>query len=134
MSPRARATAATEPIAAPSDVAPLPSASGSLRSSASSWSSPIRPWRGRMTFGAPPPKATTPRRLPRRLATWPTAIATPSATSALRRSAVPNVIEAEASSTIQAVSARSPTCTRTCGSRIRAVTFQSMCRTSSPGW
>ena len=48
-----------------------------------------RPWRGRSTRGSPPPKATTPRRLPRRVATWPMASATPSATSALRRSAVP---------------------------------------------
>ena len=93
----------------------------------------MRPWRGRITFGAPPPNATTPSRLPRRLATWPMAIATPSATSALRRSAVPKVIEADVSSTSHAVSARSPTCTRTCGSRMRAVTFQSMWRTSSPG-
>ena len=103
------------------------------RSSASSCSRPRRPWRGRSTFGAPPPNATTPSRLPRRVATWPIASATPSATSALRRSAVPNVIEAETSSTSQAVSARSPTCTRTCGSCMRAVTFQSMWRTSSPG-
>jgi hypothetical protein len=43
------------------------------------------------------------------------------------------VIEAETSSSSHAVIARSPTCTRTCGSRIRAVTFQSMWRTSSPG-
>ena len=90
---------------------------------------------GRAAMRAPPPpKPTTPSRLPRRVATWPIASATPSATSALRRSAVPNVIEAEVSSTSHVVSARSPTCTRTCGSRMRAVTFQSMCRTSSPGW
>ena len=59
---------------------------------------------------------------------------TPSATSALRRSAVPKLMEAETSSTSHAVIARSPTWTRTCGSRKRAVTFQSMKRTSSPGW
>ena len=51
---------------------------------------------------------------------------TPSATSALRRSAVPKLIEGEMSSISHAVIARSPTCTRTCGSCIRAVTFQSM--------
>jgi hypothetical protein len=51
----------------------------------------------------------------------------------LRRSAVPKVMLADASSSSQPVSARSPTCTRTCGSRMRAVTFQSMWRTSSPG-
>ena len=61
------------------------------------------------------------------------ASATPSATSALRRSAVPKLIEAETSSSSQHVIARSPTCTRTCGSFMRAVTFQSMWRTSSPG-
>ena len=79
-------------------------------------SSPSRPWRGRSMRGSPAPNASTPSRLPRRVATWPTASATPSATSVLRRSAVPNVIEADTSSTSQAVSARSPTCTRTCGS------------------
>ena len=79
------------------------------------------------------PNVTTPSRLPRRVATWPSTRATPSATSALRRSAVPKVIEAEASSTSQVVSARSATSTRTCGSPVRAVTFQSMRRTSSPG-
>ena len=79
-------------------------------------SRPRRPWRGRSTRGSPPPSATTPSRLPRRVATWPIASATPSATSALRRSAVPNVIEAETSSSSHAVIARSPTCTRTCGS------------------
>ena len=99
---------------------------GSARSSASSWSRPSRPWRGRMTLVASPPNDTTPSRLPRREATWPIASATPSATSALRRSAVPNVIDADVSSTSQLVSARSPTCTRTCGSCMRAVTFQSM--------
>ena len=70
-------------FAAPIDVAPAPSSSGSARSSASR-SRPRRPWRGRITFGAPPPNDTTPSRLPRRVATWPMASETPSATSALR--------------------------------------------------
>ena len=103
------------------------------RSSPSSPSRPSRPWRGRSAWPVLAPAVTTPSRLPRRVATWPIASATPSATSALRRSAVPNVIEAETSSSSHAVRARSPTCTRTCGSRMRAVTFQSMWRTSSPG-
>ena len=46
---------------------------------------------------------------------------------------MPKVIEGEASSTSQVVSARSATSTRTCGSPVRAVAFQSMRRTSSPG-
>ena len=75
----------------------------------------------------------SPSRLPRCVARWPTASATPSATSALRRSAVPNVIDGETSSSSQVVSARSGTWTRTCGTVVRAVTFQSMRRTSSPG-
>ena len=66
-------------------------------------------------------------------ARWPNASATPSATSALRRSAVPNVIDGETSSSSQQVSARSGTWTRTWGTVVRAVTFQSIWRTSSPG-
>jgi hypothetical protein len=112
--------------ASPSDVAPVPSPAGSARSSASSPSRPSRPWRGRSTRGSGPPNATTPSRFPRRVDTCPIARLTPSATSALRRSAVPKVIDAETSSISHAVIARSPTWTRTCGSRIRAVTFQSM--------
>ena len=93
----------------------------------------MRPWRGRMHLrgAAAERHHAEPVAAPARHVA--DAIATPSATSALRRSAVPKVIEAEVSSTSQAVSARSPTCTRTCGSRMRAVTFQSMWRTSSPG-
>ena len=82
--------------AVPSEVAPAPSparARGAARPAARA--GPRRPWRGRMTRGSPPPNASTPSRLPRRVATWPTASATPSATSALRRSAVPNAIEAD---------------------------------------
>ena len=79
------------------------------------------------------PNATRPSRLPRRLARWPSASATPSATSALRRSAVPNAIDGETSSASQVTSTRSARSTRTCGSPVRAVTFQSIRRTSSPG-
>ena len=50
----------------------------------------MRPWRGRRMRVSPAPNPSTPSRFPRRVATWPTASATPSATSALRRSAVPN--------------------------------------------
>ena len=71
-----------------------PPSLGSSRSAPSSPSSPRRPWRGGRTRGLARRTSTTPSRLPRRVATWPSASATPSATSALRRSAVPNVIEA----------------------------------------
>ncbi len=79
------------------------------------------------------PKVTTPSLFPRRVARWPTARATPSATSALRRSAVPNCIETDVSITSQLTRTRSASVTRTCVSIVRAVTFQSMRRTSSPG-
>jgi hypothetical protein len=42
-------------------------------------------------------------------------------------------MESEVSITSQVVRARSATCTRTWGSPVRAVTFQSISRTSSPG-
>ena len=58
---------------------------------------------------------TVPSRLPRRVAAYPTATATPSATSALRRSPVPNAIDADASSTSHVTSTRSASSTRTCG-------------------
>ena len=67
------------------------------------------------------------------LARWPRASATPSATSAFRRSAVPNDIEAETSSASQVTSTRSARSTRTWVSPVRAVTFHSIRRTSSPG-
>jgi hypothetical protein len=50
----------------------------------------------------------------------------------LRRSAVPNCIEGEVSSTSQVTSTRSASRTRTWGCPVRAVTAQSMRRTSSP--
>ena len=108
------------------------SSAASSRSAAAGRAGPARPCRGGSVRGSASPKVTTPRRLPRRVATWPIASAAPSATSALRRSAVPNVIEGEVSSTSQVVSARSARWTRTCGIRVRAVTFQSIRRTSSP--
>ena len=67
------------------------------------------------------------------MAVWPIASATPSATSAFRRSAVPNAIDAEASNTSHVTSTRSASSTRTWVCPVRAVTFQSIRRTSSPG-
>ena len=105
-SPRKSETITTSPRWRPSAAALLeraararsrprlrPRARGAARPAARAGRS--RPWRGRMIRGSPPPNASTPSRLPRRVATWPTASATPSATSALRRSAVPNAIEAD---------------------------------------
>ncbi len=55
-------------------------------------------------------RQTTPTRLPRTLAAWPRASATPRATSALRRSAVPNAIDGEASIASHVTSTRSARC------------------------
>ena len=108
-------------------------ASAAPRASSKVASKPSRPTRGGTRRSAPSPNVTIPSRLPRWVARCPTASATPSATSAFRRSAVPNVIDGERSRMSQVVSARSGTWTRTCGTVVRAVTFQSMRRTSSPG-
>ena len=78
-------------------------------------SRPVRPAAGGTRRSRDPPNVTIPRRLPRWVARWPIATATPSATSALRRSAVPKVIDGETSSRSHAVRARSGTWTRTCG-------------------
>jgi hypothetical protein len=87
-----------------------------------------------MVTGLASPKVISPSRLPCRVPTCPTARATPSATSALRRSAVPKLIDGEVSRTSQLTSARSAIWSRTWMSPVRAVTFQSIRRTSSPGW
>ena len=93
----------------------------SRRRAASSPSRPIRPCRGGSARGSWSPNVTTPSRLPRRVATCPSAIAAPSATSDLRRSAVPKPIDGDVSSTSQLTSTRSARWTRTCGSAVRAV-------------
>jgi hypothetical protein len=73
------------------------------------------PARGRVDLHAPAPKATTPTLPARLIARRASTIATPSATSAFRRLAVPKAIDGERSSTIQVVIARSGTCRRTWG-------------------
>ena len=134
--PPRRAVAATNRSAVDAVATAVP---GAWSVTCASWatssvaSNPSRPTVGATRRSVAPPNVTMPSRLPRWVARWPTAIATPSATSALRRWAVPNVIDGEVSSTSHVVSARSGTCTRTCGTVVRAVTFQSMRRTSSPG-
>ena len=61
-----------------------------------------------------PPAVKTASRPPWRVAARATTCATPSATSDFSRSAVPNAIDAETSSTSQVVRIRSGTCRRTC--------------------
>ena len=102
-------------------VVPGPSTAGSLRRAVSIPTRPARPCIGGMARDSSAPKVTTPSRFPRRVARWPIATATPSATSAFRRSAVPNCIETEVSRTSQVTSTRSARSTRTCGSPVRAV-------------
>ena len=132
-SPPAGAPWATKRSAASGDLKPASLPSDSSSTAASVISRPARPAVGRDWRSVGPPKVSTPSRLPRCVDRWPTAIATPSATSVLRRSAVPKAIDGETSSSSQEVSARSGTWTRTWGAAIRAVAFQSMRRTSSPG-
>ena len=121
-----RARAVGERLVAGAARAPSVSASRSVASSAA------RPVRGSVRTSLRPPNVITPRRLPRCAERCAIAMETPSATSALRRSAVPNCMEGEESRRSQVVSARSGTWTRTWGWFIRAVTFQSIRRTSSP--
>src|SRR4051794_35156341 len=92
-----------------------------------------RPLRGGRNRWRPEPLVISATRPPRRAARRPSTSTTPSATSALSRSAVPKAIEGETSSTSHVVSARSGTCSRTCGMPVRALAAGSSWRTSSPG-
>src|SRR6266536_1111339 len=74
-----------------------------------------------------------PTRLPACAKSRARQIASSASTESFPRCAAPNLIEADRSSTSQAVSSRSSVYSRTYGSSSRAVTFQSMCRTSSSG-
>src|SRR5215217_2919923 len=58
--------------------------------------------------------------------------ASSTSTSCFPRPAPPTAMDADLSRTSQVVSSRSSLNSRTCGSSSRAVTFQSMCRASSP--
>ena len=115
------------------EVGPPPSSGTSAWSARSRPAMPLRPPDGGVTCSRPAPNVTTPRRSLRRATNRPTTSAAPSATSALRRSAVPKCIDGEVSRTSHAVSWRSGTSSRTCGTTARAVAFQSIRRTSSPG-
>ncbi len=117
----------------PRDGAPTVSRSTPSCTSARSDASALRPGRGGSSRGAALPATTRATRPPRRTPTRATTSATPSATSLFRRPCVPKAIEAETSSTIHVVTARSGTCRRTCGSPVRALAAGSRRRTSSPG-
>ena len=84
---------------------------------------------------APPgPIVIAPIRLPVRAVRKPVAATAARARSRFSHAAVPKARLAEASTRIHVSSSRSATVSRTWVSRSRAVTFQSMRRTSSPGW
>jgi hypothetical protein len=72
--------------------------------------------------------------LPVRWVRKPIAAVAASASSRFSIAAVPKSMLAVPSSSVQISSSRSATSSRTCGSAVRAVTFQSIRRTSSPGW
>ena len=93
-----------------------------------------RPPRGGSCCGSGAPHVSSATRPARRTARRPITSATPSATSDFRRSAVPNAIEAETSTSSQVVSVRSGTWSRTWGWPVRALAAASRRRTSSPNW
>ncbi len=82
------------------------------------------------------PYSTAPTRLPRRVSSRASVVTKSISTVRFWRSAsaVPKSTDGLRSSRNQAVSSRSSVYSRTYGASIRAVTFQSMYRTSSPGW
>jgi hypothetical protein len=113
---------------------PAPSATTPSPMACSITADARRPLRGGMRSSSGPPQSTRPARPPRRMARRANTVAAPAATSLLSRRAVPNAIEGETSSTIHAVISRSGTCSRTCGTPVRALAAGSSWRTSSPGW
>ena len=91
---------------------------------------------GRQPHGAvaaPPVPTTAPIRLPPRTVRWAIAAAAASTRSRLSQRAVPKSRLADRSTASQVSSSRSATVCRTCGTVVRAVTGQSIRRTSSPG-
>ena len=125
--PEARDSAGANAASAPS----VPD--GSVRIVSSAPRRARRPPWAAMLRGCVSPNVVSARRAPRRVQRCATARTTPSATSVFRRSAVPKFIEADRSSSNSVVTERSATRTRTCGAPVRAVTFHSIQRTSSPG-
>jgi hypothetical protein len=94
----------------------------------------MRPLRaGTRLITPPPPTSTAPRRLPARAVRWPTAATADSARSRFSQLAVPKSRLGERSTTTQVSSSWSAMGNRTWAVPVRAVTAQSMRRTSSPG-
>src|SRR5215211_4430328 len=73
-----------------------------------------------------------PTRLPLRPSSLARMSASSASTSCFTRPGPPTTIDADRSRTSHVVNSRSSLNSRTCGSSSRAVTFQSMCRASSP--
>ena len=93
-----------------------------------------RPRRGGDDPQIGPATNTAPSRFWLRAVRNPTVAAAARAICALVLCWVPKCMAADVSTTIHASRSRSAIWSRTCSSRVRAVTFQSMRRTSSPGW
>ena len=101
-----------------------------LRVSASTW---FRLLRGGSVSSSSLSNRIAPTRLPPLVRSRAKVVASSHRTSSFGRSIGPKPIEGDRSSSSHAVSSRSSAYWRTNGVSIRAVTFQSMCRTSSPG-
>ena len=104
---------------------------------ASRWSSAMtasRPERGGTVTRPPGRRGAAPSRLPARAVRKPTAAVAASARSRFSHAAVPKSRLGDWSTTTQVSSSRSAIVSRTWATVVRAVRFQSMRRTSSPGW
>jgi hypothetical protein len=94
----------------------------------------VRPERaGTRAVVPPPPTSTAPSRLPARAVRWPTAATADSARSRFSHVAVPKSRLGDRSTTSHVSSSWSAMGSRTWAVPVRAVTAQSMRRTSSPG-
>ena len=100
-----------------------------LRVRASTW---LRLLRGGSVSSSSLSNRIAPTWLPPRVRSRANVVASSHRTSSFGRSIGPKPIEGDRSSSSHAVSSRSSAYWRTNGVSIRAVTFQSMCRTSSP--
>ena len=93
-----------------------------------------RPRRGGMYARAAVEKSSSPMRSEFCTAEKAKTAASSAAMSHLRQSTEPKPMEPETSTATMTVRSRSSTNSLTCGTPLRAVTFQSMVRMSSPGW
>ncbi len=94
---------------------------------------PTRPPRAGIRTTRSPLTTTAPTLLPPRTVRWVIAARAATARSRFSQLAVPKSRLADRSSSTQVSSSRSATVSRTCGTVVRAVTGQSIRRTSSPG-